>query len=83
MKNGLIIADGSKYWYLNGQYHRADGPAIESANGDRWWYLNGQLHRIDGPAIEYADGAKYWYLNGQEYADLKLFQQMVKLKGFW
>ena len=28
------------------------------------------------------NGTKYWYLNGQLYTDLKLFQQMLKLKNF-
>ena len=33
---------GSKFWYLNGQYHREDGPAIEFADGNKEWHLNGQ-----------------------------------------
>ena len=32
---------GTKYWYLNNQYHRTDGPAIELADGDKSWYING------------------------------------------
>ena len=28
------------HWYLNGNRHRVDGPAIEYANGDKRWYLN-------------------------------------------
>ena len=56
---------------------------IIDPNGSKCWYLNGQRHRVDGPAIEEADGDKEWYLNGQEYTDLNLFQQMLKLKGFW
>ena len=48
-----INRDGDKYWYLNGKYHRQNGPAVEYANGDRVWYLNGQLHRENGPAVEY------------------------------
>jgi hypothetical protein len=57
---------GNKYWFLNGKFHRVDGPAIEYANGSKFWYLNGKRHRIDGPAIEYADGSKFWFLNGVE-----------------
>jgi hypothetical protein len=30
------------YWYLNGELHREDGPAIERANGTKAWYLNGK-----------------------------------------
>jgi len=60
-----VYTDGTKYWYLNGRYHRTDGPAIERANGDKEWYLNDKLHRTDGPAIDYANGRKQWYLNGK------------------
>lgn len=34
-------------YYLNGELHREDGPAIEYPNGVRSWYLNG---------IEYTKG---------------------------
>ena len=80
-KNGLLHCDNGpavfssitnfKCWYINGQRHRTDGPAIEYANGDKFWYLNGQLHRIDGPAVEYEDHMEYWYkginLSEKEY----------------
>ncbi len=56
--------NGSKWWILNGKWHREDGPAIIKPDGTKRWYLNGKYHRVDGPAIEYADGSKYWYLNG-------------------
>lgn len=77
-ENFITDANGNKHWYLNGELHREDGPAIEHANGDKHWYLNGELHREDGPAVENADGYKHWYLNGvfhredgpaNEYAD--------------
>jgi len=29
--------DGSKEWFLNGQRHREDGPAVEYANGHKEW----------------------------------------------
>ena len=57
--------DGSKYWYLNGKYHREDGPAFEDKDGSKFWYLNDKRHREDGPAIEFPDGYKEWYLNGE------------------
>ena len=55
--------DGNIVYYLKGEFHRTDGPAIEFANGDKRWYLNGELHREDGPAMEWVDGGKEWYLN--------------------
>jgi len=59
-------ADGDKEWFLNGKWHREDGPAVEHTNGDKYWYLNGKLHREDGPACEYASGHKEWWLNDEE-----------------
>jgi hypothetical protein len=64
-----VYTDGDKYWYLNGNLHREDGPAIECANGDKHWWLNGNLHREDGPAVEWADGTKSWYLNGKRHRE--------------
>jgi hypothetical protein len=73
-----VYTNGDKAWYLNGQFHREDGLAVEWADGLKAWYLNGKLHREDGPAIEHSDSHKAWYLNGKrnreggpavEYAD--------------
>ena len=65
----IECTNGSKYWYVNGNHHRAnDLPAIEYVNGDKEWYVNGKRHRAnDLPAIEYANGSKYWYVNGINY----------------
>ena len=61
----VTVDENATQWYLNGQYHREDGPAVEYASGSNEWYLNGKPHRMDGPAVEYANGSKYWYLHGQ------------------
>jgi len=61
-----INKNGTKAWYLNGEPHREDGPAIELADGYKAWYLNGKLHRENGPAIEWV-GTKEWFLNGQRH----------------
>ncbi len=63
-------SDRTKKWYLNGQWHRIDGPAVERSDGEKQWFLNGQWHRVDGPAIEWADGTKYWYLNDKKIYSL-------------
>lgn len=34
---------GTKRWYLNGEFHREDGPAIIYPDGDYRWYIHGQL----------------------------------------
>ena len=60
-----INSFGDKFWRLNGQLHREDGPAIEYPNGHQFWYLNGLRHRENGPACEYDDGDKHWFLHGK------------------
>jgi hypothetical protein len=38
---GIVeYAEGSKDWYLDGEIHRVDGPAIEYADGTKQWWLN-------------------------------------------
>jgi hypothetical protein len=56
-------------WYINGQLHREDGPAVEWSGGYKAWYINGQYHREDGPAIEWSNGYKAWYLNGKRHRE--------------
>ena len=67
--------DGDKEWFLNGERHREDGPAVERENGDKEWYLNGKRHREDGPAIEWASGQKMWLLNHKEATAREVFKQ--------
>jgi len=59
-----VDEDGTKWWKLNGELHRKDGPAVEYTDGYKAWWLHGMRHREDGPAIERADGTKAWYLHG-------------------
>ena len=37
-----VYESGRKAWYINGEYHREDGPAIERADGTKSWYINGK-----------------------------------------
>ena len=62
--NVKVWPNGYKEWFLNGKYHREDGPAIEGHDGHKAWFLNGKRHREDGPACEDANGDKEWYLEG-------------------
>lgn len=60
---------GNKTWWLHGQWHREDGPAVEWLSGTKEWYVNGNCHRVDGPAVEWASGkasgkAVEWWLDG-------------------
>lgn len=51
-------------WWVNGRYHREDGPAVIWADGTKVWYKNGKEHRADGPAYEGYDGTLEWWVNG-------------------
>jgi hypothetical protein len=64
-----IYPNGHKRWYLNGNFHREDGPAIEWADGEKHWYLDSKFHRVDGSAIEFINGGKEWYLNGKRHRE--------------
>ena len=75
--------NGDKFWYLNSNLHRVDGPAIEFTNGSKYWYLNGKIHRIDGPAIEFIDSYKEYWINNEKVTKeaQEVLYAMYKLKG--
>jgi len=75
-----VHVTGTKEWYLNGDLHREDGPAIEGTYGTKHWYINGKRHREDGPAVEYADGDKSWYLNGVQYTEEEYYSKLNPAK---
>jgi hypothetical protein len=62
-----IVINGTERWWLNGNLHREDGPALTHASGTKMWYLNGELHRIDGPAVIFFTGGKEWWIQGNCY----------------
>jgi hypothetical protein len=37
-----VYNNNTKFWYLNGERHREDGPAMEFEDGTKFWYLNGE-----------------------------------------
>jgi hypothetical protein len=76
--------NGTKEWWLNGEQHREDGPAVEGVNGYKVWYLYGELHRVGGPAKEFADGSKFWYLNGERHReDGPAIERANGYKAWW
>ena len=79
----VVDEDGDKFWYLDGKFHREDGPAVEWANGTKEWYINGKLHREDGPACEFANGDKFWYLNDKLVTEAEVMksQQTIDIDG--
>lgn len=53
-----VDSDGNKSWWINGQLHRTDGPALEYADGSKFWYLNGE--KMDESTYLYLTGVKDW-----------------------
>ena len=76
-----VNRNGTKLWYINGNFHREDGPAVEYASGNKFWYLNGHLHREDGPAVEYANGNKRWYINDKELTEEEFKNRQASCNG--
>ena len=71
-----VDSEGTKFWYLNGNLHRTDGPAVEFSDGGKEWWFDDKLHREDGPACEWADGTKYWWVDGIEYSESEFNAKM-------
>ena len=66
MRNGYYkCSDGHQEWYLNGERHREDGPAVIYPDGTKEWYKNGKIHREDGPAYIENSGYKSWWENDE------------------
>jgi hypothetical protein len=68
----VTLRGGSKAWYVNGVYHREDGPAIiwncKDASSNTTW-----------------DTRSVWYYEGK-YVDCfsqQEFEKYLKLKAFW
>lgn len=36
--------NGGISWYLNGDFHREDGPAMVYCDGRKWWWLEGKRY---------------------------------------
>ena len=80
---------GLRHWYVNGQWHRYDGPAVEFAGQeDRYscWYLYGQIHREDGPAQCWGKSMAFsdveYFIWGHAYTEKEYYAiQYEKHKG--
>ncbi len=58
----------TKMWFINGERHSEDGPAIITQIGEIWYY-NGVIHRFGGPAkTHYEYKTKEYYLYGIQYS---------------
>lgn len=66
-KMTTVCGHGQKTWYLNGERHRANGPAVIKYGNYKAWYLNGKRHNIGSPAVLYNNGSTTWYVNGDRH----------------
>jgi hypothetical protein len=85
----VIWASGDTEYFVNGEYHRLDGPAIDYKNL-KIWYCEGIRHRTDGAAWiskkPYREGydKKYYYKG--KIVDFKTdeeFDIFIRFKAFW
>src|ERR1700691_2444848 len=62
-----IVEDGygTIVYYLNGELHREDGPAVIWKDGRFKYFLNGKIHREDGPAAIHLNGIIEYCINGK------------------
>jgi len=94
MINGLFIDDrGTKRYYLDGQLHRNDGPAVEYPDGSQFYWQHNKLHREDGPAYKHisknTQGNKTtslrWFFRGKQIMckTQAEFERLLKLQILW
>ena len=80
-RNGIYEVEdwGITYYYLNGKFHREDGPAIKFNNGTKEWYINGKYSRLDGPAREFSSIDKEYWIEGKHYSTKEDFESAAYL----
>lgn len=79
MRNGLlVVADGTKIWYLDNKRHRINGPAIEYCDGYKAWYQHDKRHRIDGPAIIHTNRVNEWWINDRKIGSDEEITRWIK-----
>lgn len=69
MPEHTIAFNGKQEWWLNGELHRLDGPAVIWPDGGQEWWQYGKLHRTDGPAYITAAGDQGWYVHDRNITD--------------
>ena len=77
----VVEKDDTTEWFLNDEWQREDGPAVEHDDGKKEWWMFGKLHRVDGPAIEDFDGYKGWFLNGKRFSNIDEYCTPAKIFG--
>lgn len=74
---GQELYDNAEIWYLDGMYHRLDGPAYSDNTGFAAWWVHGRRHRTDGPALITGDGRVEYYINDEEIKSARTYQKLT------
>jgi hypothetical protein len=70
----------TKMWFVNGERHREDGPALTTGAGEIWYY-HGMIHRFDGPAqSHFINGTKRYYIYDVEYTQERYNKIIFRMK---
>lgn len=75
----FIRSLNEEHHYLNGEYHRLDGPSVRHMWGSEWWHLNGKVHRVGGPAIKTAHKEQFC-LFGLEYSEQEYWKHPLLIE---
>lgn len=69
--------------YVEGKFHREDGPAVECADNRlnyNEWFQNDKMHRLYGPALDYPNEKK-WYLEDKQYSAEEHFEIVFNISS--
>ena len=75
--------DGTKIWFIDGKYHRENGPAIESGDGPKQWYIHGMRHCKDGPAYIGKFETKWYQYDLLHREDGPAIEYANGMKGYY
>jgi hypothetical protein len=72
----FLITGYCDIWFLDGELHRDNAPALLYHDGSVWsWWSHGKRHRLCGPARSSGE----WWINGTQYME-KQFNEKVNEK---
>ena len=63
----IVDQFGNRFWKLDGEYHREDGPAVIWGDGRVEYYWRGKLHREDGPAVIKPNDYEEWWFRDRRH----------------
>jgi len=64
---------GTKYWAINGNYHRNIDLAEEYSDGEKLWRFKGERHRVGGSFYSHS---KWWFIHGEVYSKEDYFNKV-------